>query len=166
MGSTLCAAGQLETGARQLELFEAAVEALGDSPAELVRAHALTHLGAALRRPRRRSDSRAPLREGLELARVCGASPLVHRAHTELWATGARPRTSLRTGLHALTASELRVARMAAAGQSNPAIAQALFVTIKTVEMHLTNVYRKLEIAGCAQLPGALGADHPSGSRA
>jgi DNA-binding CsgD family transcriptional regulator len=166
LGSTLCAAGQLETGARQLELFEAAVEALGDSPAELVRAHALTHLGAALRRAGRRSDSRAPLREGLELARACGASPLVHRAHTELWATGARPRTPLRTGLHALTASELRVARMAAAGQSNPAIAQALFVTIKTVEMHLTNVYRKLEIAGRAELLGALGADHPSGSRA
>jgi DNA-binding CsgD family transcriptional regulator len=166
LGATLCVAGQLETGARQLELLEAAVAALADSPAQLVRAHALTHLGAALRRAGRRSDSRAPLREGLELARTCGAAPLVQRAHTELWATGARPRTPLRTGVDALTASELRVARMAAAGQPNPAIAQALFVTVKTVEMHLTNAYRKLEIAGRAGLPGALGEDHPIGSRA
>ena len=90
----------------------------------------------------------------------------MHRAHTELWATGARPRTPLRTGLDALTASELRVARMAGAGMSNPAIAQALFVTVKTVEMHLTGTYRKLDIAGRSELPAALEGDQPTGSRA
>jgi DNA-binding CsgD family transcriptional regulator len=166
LGSALCASAQLEAGERQLELFAEAVEVLRDSPAKLVRAQALTHLGAALRRAGRRADSRAPLREGLELARACGAGPLVHRAHTELWATGARPRTPLRTGLEALTASELRVARMAGAGMSNPAIAQALFVTVKTIEMHLTGAYRKLDIAGRSELPAALEGDQPTGSRA
>jgi DNA-binding CsgD family transcriptional regulator len=55
---------------------------------------------------------------------------------------------------------------MAGAGQSNPAIAQALFVTVKTVEMHLTSVYRKLDVAGRTELPGALEGDQTLGSRA
>src|SRR5262249_29961411 len=142
----------------QLELLNEAVAVLDGSPAALTRAHALTNLGAALRRANRRADAREPLREGLELARACGAEPLVHRAHTELWATGARPRTPLRSGLDALTPSERRVANMAAGGLSNPEIAQSLFVTIKTVEMHLTSAYRKLGIDSRGQLGAALSA--------
>jgi DNA-binding CsgD family transcriptional regulator len=61
------------------------------------------------------------------------------------------------SGVEALTASELRVARMAATGMTNREIAQALFVTIKAVALHLTHVYEKLEIAGRAQLVGAFG---------
>jgi DNA-binding CsgD family transcriptional regulator len=90
------------------------------------------------------------------LAERCGARALVERAREELSATGARPRHTARYGIDALTASELRIARMAADGRSNREIAQALFVTIRTVEMHLTHAYQKLEIVSRKQLAAAL----------
>jgi DNA-binding CsgD family transcriptional regulator len=58
--------------------------------------------------------------------------------------------------LEQLTASERRVAELAAEGRSNPEIAQALFVTRKTVETHLGRVYRKLDISGRGKLAHAL----------
>ncbi len=74
------------------------------------------------------------------------------------WWDGARPRRDARRGPDALTAAELRVARMAADGSSNREIAQALFVTPKTVETHLGNTYAKLAVTGRAQLAAALAA--------
>jgi DNA-binding CsgD family transcriptional regulator len=65
------------------------------------------------------------------------------------------------TGLEALTASERRVAELAAAGMSNPEIAQALFVTLNTVEGHLRHAYRKLSISSRSQLPAALRSAAP-----
>jgi DNA-binding NarL/FixJ family response regulator len=88
-----------------------------------------------------------------------GAQPLVDRAEEELAATGARPRRLLLSGVESLTASERRVARFAADGLSNKDIAQALFVTTKTVEVHLSNVYRKLGIGSRSELPQALGGE-------
>ena len=67
-------------------------------------------------------------------------------ARAELLATGARPRTTARTGVEALTPSERRVVDLAVDGQTNRDIAQALFVTPKTVEVHLSNAYRKLDV--------------------
>jgi DNA-binding CsgD family transcriptional regulator len=63
----------------------------------------------------------------------------------------------LRSGLDALTASERRIAEMAAAGMSNPEIAQSLLVTTKTVEMHLTGAYRKLKVTNRGGLARVLG---------
>lgn len=159
VGAALCAAGHLDTGEQQIATFTSAVETLQASGAELELAKALTLLGAALRRANRRAESRAPLTRGLELALSCGSPALTAQAHTELRAAGGRPRTPVRTGLDALTASELRVASMADAGMSNPAIAQALFVTLKTVETHLTSVYRKLGVRGRSDLGEALGGE-------
>ena len=119
---------------------------LADSPARLEHARALIDLGAAVRRGNSRSEARQLLRQGVELAHQCGGSVLVERANDELAATGAHPRTILLSGLDALTASERRVAQMAAEEMSNKEIAQALFVTVKTVEQHLGRVYRKLDI--------------------
>jgi DNA-binding NarL/FixJ family response regulator len=76
----------------------------------------------------------------------------------ELLAAGGRPRRTALTGFDALTASERRVAALAVEGLGNRQIAQALFLTVKTVEVHLTRTYRKLGIASRAELPGALGA--------
>jgi DNA-binding CsgD family transcriptional regulator len=87
---------------------------------------------------------------------------LAARAREELVTAGARPRRERLSGVEALTASERRVAQMAAAGMTNREIAQALFVTIKAVALHLTHVYEKLDITGRAQLPGALGATNSS----
>jgi DNA-binding CsgD family transcriptional regulator len=119
----------------------------------LERAKSLTELGAALRRTNRRVDARAPLQEGLRLAERCNAAAVAQRAHSELLATGARPRRLARTGVDSLTPSERRVARMAADGQTNREIGQALFVTSKTIEMHLSSVYRKLGITSRSELP-------------
>jgi DNA-binding NarL/FixJ family response regulator len=81
---------------------------------------------------------------------------LVERAHEELRIAGARPRRLAFSGLDALTASERRVAEMAAAGMTNRHIAQELFVTPKTVEQHLTAVFRKLDLTNRRELPDAL----------
>ena len=96
------------------------------------------------------------MRAGLELARICGAAPLAARAEEELRATGASPRDVIRSGVDELTTSERRVARMAAEGMSNKQIAQALFVTVKTVETHLYRTYQKLDVSSRAQLAHAL----------
>lgn len=135
-----------------------AVALLAASPARLEQARALTDLGAAQRRFNRRADARETLREALDLARRCGATVVAERAHGELLATGARPRRVQLTGVDSLTASERRIAVMASEGMSNPAIAQALFVTRKTVETHLGHVYSKLGIGSRGALLAALAA--------
>ena len=118
----------------------------------------LVDLGALLRRGNSRSEARKLLRLGIDLANRCGATVLVARGNDELAATGAHPRTILLSGLDALTASERRVAQMAAEEMSNKEIAQALFVTVKTVEQHLGRVYRKLDIGSRKDLGAALAA--------
>ncbi len=153
IGTALRAAGLLEDAGAGLEHLRASVDVLRDSPALLERAKSLTELGAALRRTNRRVDARAPLQEGLRLAERCNAAAVAQRAHSELLATGARPRRLASTGVDSLTPSERRVARMAADGQTNREIGQALFVTSKTIEMHLSNVYRKLGITSRSELP-------------
>jgi DNA-binding CsgD family transcriptional regulator len=157
IGAALRALGLVEGGASGEKLLREAVEVLRDSQWRLEYAKALVELGAALRRGNKRADSRDLLRQGLELAHKLGASALEERAQTELSATGARPRRLMLSGLESLTPSERRVAEMAAENLTNKDIAQALFVTPKTVEVHLSSVYRKLEISSRAQLPDALG---------
>jgi ATP/maltotriose-dependent transcriptional regulator MalT len=141
----------------EVALLEEAVDVLEGSRARLELAKALADLGAAMRRERRPSEAREPLRRALELADACGADGLVEHVRSELYATGARPRTTATGGVDALTASERRVAAFAAEGQSNRDIAQALFVTPKTVEVHLSNTYRKLGIRSRRDLARALG---------
>jgi DNA-binding CsgD family transcriptional regulator len=156
LGAALRVAGLVEGGQQGLAMLEEAVDVLADSPAKLEHAKARTELGAALRRAKRRSEARDQLRHAVELATICGAAPLAARAETELLATGARPRRIALSGLESLTPSERRVAEMAAGGPTNREIAQALFVTAKTVEVHLSSVYRKLGISSRSQLPAAL----------
>ena len=114
-GKSLVAAGLVEGGEDGLALLREAVAVLEPSQARLEHARALVELGSAMRRANRRSEAREPLRRGLELATVCGASPLAERAETELLASGARPR---RTALErrGLTHAE-RAARRADGGR-------------------------------------------------
>ncbi len=149
----------------ELELLRAGVDALAPSPRRLEYARARVDLGAALRRANRRADAREELAAGMELAHHCGADALAARARDELVACGARPRRLVRTGVDALTPSELRVAQLAAAGQSNREIAQALFVTRKTVETHLGGIYRKLGVNAREHLAGKL-QDPPPDAKA
>jgi DNA-binding CsgD family transcriptional regulator len=157
LSRTLRLLGGVRGGAEGLELLREAVTVAEGSPAQLEHAKALTALGAALRRERRPTEARDPLRRGFELAGRCGASPVADHARAELLAAGARPRREALSGAGSLTPSELRVARLAGEGESNRDIAQRLFVTPKTVEVHLTSAYRKLGISGRAGLADALG---------
>lgn len=157
VGLALRVQGALTGGSDGIEILRDAVEVLGGTQGRLQHAHALVDLGAALRRANRRKEAREPLREGLDLAHRCGATPLEERARTELAASGARPRKAVLSGVESLTPSELRVARMAVEGMTNREIAQQLFVTAKTVETHLRHVYQKLGVAKRTELAGELG---------
>ena len=157
IGVALRASALVEDGPAYVDRLREAVDVLERSPARLEHARALADLGAALRRANRRSEARGPLDEALVLARRCGAHALAARAATELRAAGGRSSEPEGDGVQQLTASERRVAELAAEGYSNPEIAQALFVTRKTVETHLGHVYRKLDIPGRGQLGRALG---------
>jgi DNA-binding NarL/FixJ family response regulator len=150
--------GLLTGGKDGIELLEQSVAVLEPTPIRLELAHSLTELGAALRRAGARTVAREPLRRALDLASRCGATPLAARAREEALAAGARPRRPWTTGVHALTPSELRVARLAVQAMGNRDIAQALFITTKTVSDHLSSTYRKLNIHNRDELTTAMTA--------
>jgi DNA-binding CsgD family transcriptional regulator len=152
LGGAQRTAGLVGRGDDALDRLREAVETLEASAAELEHARALTDLGAALRRAGKRSEAQDSLRRGLDLAHRCGALSTAERARAELTAAGARPRRAALTGFDALTASERRVAELALEGLTNREIAQALFVTVKTVEWHLGNTYGKLGISSRREL--------------
>jgi ATP/maltotriose-dependent transcriptional regulator MalT len=156
IGRALRALASIHAPQLALEILHDAVETLETSQAEAERAAALIDFGAALRRSGRRRDAISPLREGLHLARHCGAAVLVERAVRETTAAGARPRRSALYGEAALTERELQVAALAADGLSNREIADTLVVTVKTVEWHLRHVYEKLGIRSRRELAATL----------
>jgi DNA-binding CsgD family transcriptional regulator len=164
LGISLRACGLIEGGAAGLELLGEAVKTLERSQSPLELARALSDYGGALRRAGRRVQARTELERALDLAHHLGARRIANQARAELVAAGAKPRRDAITGRDALTAGELRVARLAAQGLTNREIAQALFITTKTATGHLSRIYRKLEITRRGQLASALtglpGADH------
>jgi ATP/maltotriose-dependent transcriptional regulator MalT len=162
IGIALRAIALVEGGTRSVDRLQEAVDMLEGSPARLEHARALTDLGAALRRANRRKEAGTVIQDGLDLAARCGARPLAERARTELRAAGGRSSEPAGNGLEQLTASERRVAELAADGHSNAEIAQALFVTRKTVETHLGHVYRKFDISGRGKLARVLADRAPT----
>jgi DNA-binding CsgD family transcriptional regulator len=155
-GIALRTLGLIEGGGAGLDRLAESVEVHHTSTGRLELGHSLVAYGSALRRAGRRSDARLHLRQGLDLADRHHWQAVVAIAREELRASGAKPRRNAQTGVDALTPSELRVARLAAAGDTNRAIAQALFITLRAVELHLTNVYRKLGIQSRDQLGSVL----------
>lgn len=156
LGKALRVTGLLTGGDTGVKLLQEAVSVLSTSPARLEYANALADSGAALRRAGQRATARAPLRQALALATQCGADPLIKQVRSELAAAGGRFRRTDLTGPGALSPSERRVAELAASGRTNKQIAQQLFVTTKTVEVHLSAAYRKLGITTRAALAAAL----------
>jgi DNA-binding CsgD family transcriptional regulator len=157
IGQALHAKARIEDRDAAIETLREAVAHLERSPARLEHAKALVTLGAFQRRRGERVESREPLRAGYELANACGGDALAETARAELRVSGVRVRRETLSGADALTPSERRIAETAAAGSSNAEIAQALFLTAKTVEMHLTSAYRKLDIRSRRDLSAALG---------
>jgi DNA-binding CsgD family transcriptional regulator len=156
LGVALRAAGLIEGGRGGIDQLREAVAVLDGSGINLELARSLTEWGAALRRAGHRCDARQPLRRGLDLATSCGALALAARSREELVAAGGRPRRERLVGAAALTASELRVSQLANQGLTNRQIAQALFVSTKTVSTHLGHVYLKLGVSDRARLGSAL----------
>ena len=159
-----CAAGWVAIAAAQasgpdrLDALNRAVGLLRESPRPLSLALALTEHGRGLRQSGSRTAARDVLREALDRARRLGAATLAEQAAEELRIAGARPRRDSLSGPDSLTAGERRVVEAAARGLTNREIATELFLSPKTVEMHLSRSYRKLDVASRGALAGALAA--------
>ncbi|MFG2588279.1 LuxR C-terminal-related transcriptional regulator [Streptomyces sp. NBC_01166] len=159
VGRALRVLGTVTGGRRGLELAGEAVlilrGAAADTDMELI--PALLAQGRQLMAAGERSRARDCLREAAERAERKGAVRLQALAARALREGGARHHSSSRTGSAALTASERRVAELAADGRTNTEIAGLLHLARRTVETHLTHAYRKLRIRRRSELTAALG---------
>ncbi len=138
--------------------FEEALE-LHECAGAFERARTELCFGEQLRRRGRRRDSRVHLSAALEAFEASGATPWAERARRELRASGLTPRRRQPAAREQLTPQELQIARLVAEGKTNRDVAATLFVTPKTVEFHLTRVYRKLEIHSRSELVRRMAAD-------
>ncbi|MFJ2782220.1 AAA family ATPase [Kitasatospora sp. NPDC087315] len=152
-----------ETGARRTGLLTNAVATLAGSPARLELASARLDLGTVLGAAGRVDEARAEFTAALSTARSCAARPLVQRITAARQAVcpgdADEPVDPL---LGRLTPQELKILRLARAGHTNRAIADRLYVTVRTVEFHLSGAYRKLGIAGRQQLAEVIPATEPA----
>jgi DNA-binding CsgD family transcriptional regulator len=140
----------------RIRLLEAAISGLELPGLELELARGLVDLAVARRQVGDRTASRDGLRRAVHLAHALGATALERRARDELIASGARPRRTELMGINSLTPSEARIARLAAEGAGNRAIADTLFLSKGTVAWHLGRVYRKLGISSREELRARL----------
>jgi len=138
--------------AARIALCERALAVTAGAPALLEAIRARIELGSTLRYVGRRVEARDALRPALADADAVGAVLLAERARRELVASGLRPRQAAIEGAAALTPRQRQVCDLAAAGKGNRAIAQELFLSIKTVETHLAAGYRKLGVNTRADL--------------
>jgi DNA-binding CsgD family transcriptional regulator len=130
--------------------------------------------GERLRRDRRRADAREQLGAALEAFERLGAAPWADRARVELRATGgaaaegdaAEKEAVAAAGLEELTAHELQIARLVAYGMTNREVAAKLFLSPKTIEYHLSQIYRKLDLRSRTQLASLMAQEMPEKSAA
>jgi DNA-binding CsgD family transcriptional regulator/tetratricopeptide (TPR) repeat protein len=156
LGAALRVAGVVRGPSEGRDLLLESLAILEPSPARLERAETMVALGTALTATGQKRRGLELLRLGRELAVDCGAVLLDQRAKSAIRAAGGRPRRVAVTGPNSLTPSERRVAEQAANGLSNREIAERLFVTVKAVEWHLRNAFRKLGISSRHELASAL----------
>lgn len=142
--------------AKAIRLLREARDHFSHSNARLELARCTLELGTNLRASGERRAARAVLRDAHDTAYACGATALCDRARAELLLAGGRPRPPAGAGAAALTAAERRVANLAADGLSNRQIAHTLYLSPKTIEMHLRSAYRKLDLPGRDHLASAL----------
>jgi DNA-binding CsgD family transcriptional regulator len=151
----------LSAGPAADELYREAIERLERTRLlpEAARAHLL--YGEWLRREKRRVDAREQLRTAHETLAAIGMEAFAERARRELAATGEKVRKRALEALDDLTAQERQIARLARDGLSNPEIGARLFLSARTVEWHLRNVFTKLAIRSRRELAGALAGPAP-----
>jgi DNA-binding CsgD family transcriptional regulator len=151
----------LSDGTAADDLYREAIELFSRTRLrpELARAHLL--YGEWLRRESRRLDAREQLRTARHLFDAIGMEAFAERARRELLATGEKARKRSAGMREELTPQEEQIARLACDGLSNPEIGAQLFVSARTVEWHLRNVFAKLGITSRKQLQKALSQDGP-----
>jgi ATP/maltotriose-dependent transcriptional regulator MalT len=147
----------LSDGPAADELYREAIERLKRTRLgpEVARAHLL--YGEWLRRENRRIHAREQLRTAHEMLDAIGMEAFAERARLELQATGEKVRKRTVETRDDLTGQERQIARLAGDGLSNPEIAARLFLSARTVEWHLRNVFTKLDIRSRRELANALG---------
>ena len=150
------ARAMVSRGTERIDLLTDAAAAMESSGALLERQRVVHLLGRELLRREDQKAAREHLRTAADLASWCGATAAAVDARDLLLSAGGRMRQVTGARTDVLTSSELRVVELAVSGATNREIGEELFVTSRTVEVHLTNVYRKLGIAGRADLPAAL----------
>jgi DNA-binding CsgD family transcriptional regulator len=155
LSRALRAQGVVRGGTEGQGQLQEATEVVADTPYVLERALALTDYGALLVQSGDKSRGKAVLRVAAPLAYECGLPPLVQRVVDAYSAGGGRLNGGHFPGV-TLTNAELRVAQLAAVGNTNREIARSLFVGLRTVEIHLSSAYRKLRVSGRAGLAQAL----------
>jgi DNA-binding CsgD family transcriptional regulator len=143
-GLVMLGAGSLDA---VIELFESSARGFEEIAFAFDRARSLFALGDALRRAGQRRRAAARLEEARSVFERLGAQLWLERTETELRRAAPRRR---RDG--ELTAAETRVARLVAAGATNKEVAARLFTTVRTVEAHLTRIYRKLGLRSRSEL--------------
>jgi DNA-binding CsgD family transcriptional regulator len=137
---------------RLAETFEHALELHDRDPSAFERARTELCYGERVRRAGRRRDAREQLRTALAAFHRIGAEPWAERARMELRATGEHIRRRDPSDAEQLTPQELQIALVVAEGLSNRDVGARLFLSPKTVEFHLTRIYRKLEIHSRSEL--------------
>jgi DNA-binding CsgD family transcriptional regulator len=138
-------------------LFRRALALHDRRPAPFERARTELCFGERLRRARRRTEARTQLRSALATFERLGAAPWAERARRELAASGERARRRAPDTRDELTAQELQVALVVAEGATNREAAARLFVSPKTIETHLSRIYRKLGVRSRTELARRLG---------
>jgi DNA-binding CsgD family transcriptional regulator len=157
-GRALRAYGIVLAGSPGLARLDESVRVFEHSPRRFELALSLVEAGTRLNELNRRPPARRLLRVALELAERCGSAELAERARRQYATSGGRARPAVVTGVAGLTPAERRVAMMAAAERTNRQIAEELFLSVRTVEIHLTNSYRKLGITGRTELTASFAA--------
>lgn len=155
LGSEARSRALLSEGPTAEALYREAIDRLGRRciAVHLARAHLI--YGEWLRRENRRVDAREHLRIAHDMLASIGAEAFAERARRELLATGEKVRKRTFETRDALTAQEVQIAHLAAAGFTNPEIGSHLFISPRTVEYHLHKVFPKLGISSRRELRGA-----------
>ncbi|WP_432856437.1 ATP-binding protein [Amycolatopsis sp. CA-161197] len=156
LGMVRTARGVLTPGDTGIDLLAEAAEILAPSPAKLEHARAEFLLGRRLFHRGDAEGARDRLRRSIDVAVLCRDKLQLNQSLPALAEAGGRMRRGTASPADALSGSERRVAEKAAEGATNREIAESLFLTVRTVELHLTGVYRKLGLKGRAEIAEAL----------
>jgi DNA-binding CsgD family transcriptional regulator len=151
----------LSDGDEAEALYRESIERLDRGGVRIEHGRALLLYGEWLLRANRRVEARDVLQSAHDALLAMGVHAFADRAGRELAAVGVPVRLQATAPTHELSEQELRIARLAADGQTNPEIGAALYLSRHTVEWHLRKVFAKLDVRGRHQLADALRAGSP-----